>query len=83
MYKLITMVWSVLRITPNSAFLAAYLIKSYLLYLTRKHVEFDGVFEFEIVFAGLLIACKMRERDINCPMISHLVEITSSIFYNP
>lgn len=62
-----------LRLTPSATFLASLLSKNFLASIKEK-VPFETI--DEIAQVSLLLASKMRERDIYCPMISHIREVS-------
>lgn len=62
-----------LRSTPNTKFLAEYLIKNFICENEKQGRVFS---EKEIVaytHAAVFLSSKVRERDIHCPMVPHII----------
>ena len=78
MIKLIFGLGRSLRLTPSSIFLAAMLSKQYIAKIDAK-VPFSV--QDEIAQTATLMGCKMRERDIYCPMISHISDAAGKTAY--
>jgi hypothetical protein len=64
-----------LRLVPNTVFLAAYLAKQYAEALKKARIELNEAQEIEIAHSTVLLSSKMRERDIYCPMASHVAKV--------
>lgn len=62
-----------LRATPNTRFLAEYLSKNYLKTKESEGKEFTEKEIMIVAHAALFLSCKMRERDIHCPMVTHIL----------
>lgn len=62
-----------IRLTPSTKYLASYLAKNYLLNERERKLKKLSSKDFLIyTHSCVFLAAKMRERDIYCPMISHL-----------
>lgn len=68
-----------LRLTPSTTFLAAFLSKHY---LNKIEQEVPYHILDDIAQTCTLLACKMRERDIYCPMIPHVMEVAGKKKFN-
>jgi len=62
-----------LRLTPNTIFMAYFLSKNYIIALENLGMKLSELEVVEICHSSVLLACKLRERDIHCPMISHVL----------
>lgn len=63
-----------LRLTPSTQFLALFLAKNYLSYSTSEIKNLDSKQHASIVVhSSILIAAKMRERDVFCPLIPDIL----------
>ena len=72
-YQEIQQVCTKIRLTPSTKFLSFFLAKNFLLVKIEKdklEVDFEDM--CVVTHCALLLAAKMRERDIYCPMISHM-----------
>jgi len=74
-----------LRLTPNTRFLAIFLASAYAEYvfLNSSKPTIQEKKLTEIVHSCILLASKMRERDIYCPLIPHIIKYSSRLFDNP
>ena len=64
-----------LRLSPNTLFLGSYLAKNYISALEKARMTVDEKEVIEIAHTTLFLASKMRERDIYCPMSSHISRV--------
>lgn len=64
-----------LRLTPNTIFLGNFLTKEFLSTSEKKALFTES----EIGLSCLLLSCKMRERDIYCPLIPHLIQAAEDL----
>lgn len=63
-----------LRMTPSTQFLTIFLAKNYLSYASNlKQENINKKYISVIVHASVLLAAKMRERDIYCPLIPDIL----------
>lgn len=73
-YKEIQILSKKIRLTPNTKFLAYYLSKQYLnKFFELKRREPLLIEIHKVTHSCVFLASKMRERDIYCPMISHML----------
>jgi hypothetical protein len=72
-----------LALTQNSISLGCHIGKIYLTYLnqTQKSI-LTRLKQIELAHSCLFLASKVRERDINCPMISHMINAGDFIIGN-
>lgn len=61
------------RLTPNTIFLADFFAKNYIAGMRAKNRQLTKNDLIDVSHAALFLACKMRERDIFCPMIPHIL----------
>lgn len=61
-----------LKLNPNTKFLAIYLAGNYLRAAEDQGYSFEECF-MEAVYGSLFVASKMRERDIHCPLVPHVI----------
>jgi hypothetical protein len=63
-----------IRLTPSTLFLADFIAKNYLEDKSRSGKNFSRKEMIEVAYGALFLAAKMRERDIYCPMIPHILQ---------
>jgi hypothetical protein len=73
-YEEIEQIGSKIRLTPSTKFLAYYLTKHFLAKgLGSGEEKLVRQDLWEVSHCAIFLASKMRERDIYCPMISHML----------
>jgi hypothetical protein len=63
-----------LRLTPSTIFLAEFISKNFIDSFHKRGGRITRILMIETAHAALLLASKLRERDIYCPMISHIIK---------
>jgi hypothetical protein len=63
-----------LRLTPSTIFLAEFIAKNFIDGYHKRGGKVTRILMIETAHASLLLASKLRERDIYCPMISHIIK---------
>ena len=63
-----------IRLTPSTLFLADFISKNYIHDRWSKRQEVNRLEMIDIAHASLFLASKLRERDIYCPMIPHILQ---------
>lgn len=61
------------RLTPNTIFLSDFFAKNYIAGMRARGRSLTKLDLIDVSHAALFLACKMRERDIFCPMIPHIL----------
>jgi len=64
-----------LRLGPSTIYLAGFIAKQYIEALKKSRMEVSEADEIEVAHSTILLASKMRERDIYCPMASHIAKV--------
>lgn len=62
-----------LRSTPNTKFLSEYLAKNFIVEQKKTGRTFNRQDIIAIAHAAIFLGCKIRERDIHCPMVTHIL----------
>lgn len=63
-----------MRLTPSTVFLAEFIAKNFIDIYHKKGGRVTRLLMIETAHAAILLAAKLRERDIYCPMISHIIK---------
>lgn len=71
-----------LRLTPSTVFLAEFIAKNFIDGYHKRGGRVTRILMIETAHASLLLASKLRERDIYCPMISHIIKGGGKIYSN-
>jgi len=69
-----------LRLTPSTIFLAEFISKNFINGYHQRGGRVTRILMIEAAHASILLAAKMRERDIYCPMISHIIRGGGNLF---
>ena len=63
-----------IRLTPSTLFLADYISKNYIEGRKATGIAVNRLEMIDIAHSALFLAAKLRERDIYCPMIPHILQ---------
>lgn len=63
-----------LRLTPSTIYLAEFISKNFIDGYHKRGGRVTRILMIETAHAAILLASKLRERDIYCPMISHIIK---------
>ena len=69
-----------LRLTPSTVYLAEFIAKNFIDGYHKRGGRVNRILMIETAHAAILLASKLRERDIYCPMISHIIKGGGNIF---
>jgi hypothetical protein len=63
-----------LRLTPSTVYLAEFIAKNFVDGYHKLGGKVTRILMIETAHAAILLAAKLRERDIYCPMVSHIIK---------
>jgi len=70
-----------IRLTPSTLFLADFIGKNYIHRKTNGRLNLSRKEMIEIAYGSLFLSAKMRERDIYCPMIPHILQAGGKVLF--